>query len=79
MTTQETNGSSIQPEPAAPLTQADILAVVQAVTAALQEQLKEQCPSPPANGDDDPADPGEGTSTQGGKLLPIFTGSAVQC
>lgn len=80
MTTQETNGSGTQPEPAVPLTQADIPAVVQAVTATLQERLKEQRPPPPADGDHDPTDPGEGTSTQSGKLPAIiYSPSAVQC
>ena len=44
MTIQESNGSGIQHEPATPLTQANIPALVQAVTTALKEKLKEKHP-----------------------------------
>ena len=66
MATQRNGGT----QPAAPLTQADIPAVVQAVTAALQDQLKEHCL---AEGNHDPTDTGEGMSAQADKLLLIST------
>ena len=65
MATKENGGT----QPAAPLTQTDILAVVQAVTAALQDQLKEHHPTP-ANSNCVPTDSGEGTSAQIGRTPP---------
>ena len=71
-TVQEGDGSGVP----APLTQADIPAVVQAVAEALKDQLKEQRPPPPADGNREPADPGEGTSARTSKLL-LQSASAV--
>ena len=50
----------------APLTQADIPAVVQTVAEALKDQLR---PPPSDAGHVDPANPGEGTAPRPGKSL----------
>ena len=77
MTTHETNSSGTQPKPAAPLTQGDIPALVQAVTATLQEKLKEKCPPPPADNDDDKANESLGGCGGSSKLLPMFIAPAL--
>ena len=62
------------PTPSAPLTQADIPAVVKQVAEALMDQLKELRPPLSTDGSEEPADPGEGTSAKASKPL---TQSAV--
>ena len=69
MATQGGEGSGL-PTPSAPLTKADIPAVVRQVAEALMDQLKEQHPPPSADGGGEPADPGEGTSAKASKSLP---------
>ena len=58
-------------EPPAPLTQADILTVVQAVTKVLKDQLKEHRPPPPTDDNRETTNLGEGMSAQASKLLLI--------
>ncbi len=69
MTTPEGERTGL-PTPSAPLTQADIPAVVQQVAEALMDQLKERRPPPSADGGGEPSDPREGNSEKASKSLP---------
>lgn len=66
--------------PPAPLTQADIPAVVRAVAEALKDQLKDmRSPAPSDAGSGRPVDPGEGTAPRPGKpLLRLAQSSAAK-